>query len=80
MGYELALIGKKSNLPDFSEIADEVLGNINGEYESKVKSGRLSPLRVTQLSEQELAGVMGKSEHWESQFKILPLYEKLIVR
>jgi hypothetical protein len=80
MGYELALIGKIILSVDFSDFADQELGKINSEYEAKVKSGRLLPLKVTHMTEQELAAAMGKSEHWESQFKILPLYEKPVAR
>ncbi len=80
MGYELGIIGKLQIPDELASIADQELGQINSEYKAKVVSGRLRPLVAVQLTEQELAGVMGKTDHWESQFKILPLYEKLIVR
>lgn len=32
------------------------------------------------MTELELATLMGKEKDWESQFKVLPLYEKLILR
>ena len=79
-GYELAVIGKTSLPDDFAAKAEAELSRINQEYGSKVSSGRLRPLSVKVLTEHELANLMGKESHWESQFKILPLYEKLIVR
>lgn len=80
IGYELAVI-TRSRLPyELEEIAAFELSRINTEYASKVSSKRLAPLKVVAMSEQKLAEMMGKQAHWESQFKVLPLYEKLIVR
>lgn len=79
-GYELAVIGRLPAVPKILPFADEELGRINSEYRVKVSSGRLSPLTVSVMSEQELAALFGREKDWESQFKVLPLYEKLIVR
>lgn len=77
--YELGIIGK--DLPaGLSLAADAELSRINQEYAAKVSSGRLHPLTARLLTEQELAVLLGKENHWESQFKVLPLYDKLIVR
>lgn len=80
IGYELAIIGRVNVHSELSVMAGEELGKINSEYEAKVTSGRLRPLKVTVMTEQELAALMGKEKDWESQFKVLPLYEKLIIR
>ncbi len=79
-GYEMAVVGRVSLPAALSEVADKELGKINSEYASKVSSGRLKSLAARIMSEQELAALMGKENHWESQFKVLPLYEKLITR
>ncbi len=78
--YELAVVGRSALPATLSEIADKELGKINTEYSAKVASGRLKSLSSRLMSEQELASLMGKENHWESQFKVLPLYEKLITR
>jgi hypothetical protein len=80
IGYEMGIIGVKWPTLELEEAAQEELMRINQEYGSKVESGRLQPLKVAGLSERELARLMGKEDHWESQFKVLPLYEKVIVR
>lgn len=80
IGYELGVIGNVTLPADLAKAADEELAHINHEYGSKVRSGRLRPMTVRKLTEHELAQLLGKESHWESQFKILPLYEKLIVR
>ncbi len=79
-GYELAIVGKTSVPAALATVADQELGKINTEYASKVKSGRLRVLSTRIMSEQDLASIMGKENQWESQFKVLPLYEKLITR
>ncbi len=79
-GYELALIGRspEAGLEEFTAQADRLLGEINAEYKSKVDSGRLLPLTTAISSSEKLAVLMGKGGQWESQFKILPLYDKII--
>jgi hypothetical protein len=79
-GYELAIIGKLELPETLPKHAQDALSKINSEYGAKVKSGRLKPLSVRCMSEQDLAMIMGKEKDWESQFKILPLYDKLVVR
>ncbi len=79
-GYEMAVMGRAILPATLSEVADKELGKINSEYASQVSSGRLKKLSARTLSEQELASVMGKENLWESQFKVLPLYEKIITR
>lgn len=80
VGYELAIIGGevKADLLSLSREAESILRNLNSEYESKVTSGRLLPLKATLSSASALASLMGNKEKWESQFKVLPLYEKVI--
>ncbi len=78
VGYHLALIGNFFLPLSLARVAEDELGKINSEYQSKVKSGRLKPLEVVMLTEQEFAIKMGKENHWESQFKVLPLYARLI--
>jgi hypothetical protein len=79
-GYEMAIVGRAHLPATLAEVADKELGKINSEYASKVSSGRLKRLASSIMSEQELASMMGKENHWESQFKVLPLYEKLVTR
>lgn len=76
--YELGLIGlgKNSNLPEIAEKAQELLSMINEEYKSKTDSGRLSPLLAREFTLPEFAKLMGQELKWESQFKVMPLYEK----
>ena len=80
IGYEFAVIGNVILPDEFDQMVETELGKINHEYAAKVKSGRLKHLTTACYSEEALARLMGKEDHWESQFKILPLYEKLIVR
>lgn len=51
---------------------DEALGDLNGEYADKRRSGRLGPLRSGVLSIDELARA-ASGESWETQSKVLPL-------
>lgn len=79
-GYELGIIGP-SVLAQEQEIAtraQELLGEINDEYHSKITSGRLLPIEVRLLTPLKLAKLMDRDKTWESQFKLLPLYEKLV--
>lgn len=78
--YELAVVGRLSLPETLSAVADQELGKINHEYAFKISSGRLKRLSARLFSEQDLATLMGKESHWESQFKVLPLYEKVIAR
>lgn len=80
IGYEIGVISRTVMPDGFAEAADAELSRINHEYKSKVKSGRLKPISLRHITEQELACQLGRESQWESQFKVLPLYEKLIVR
>lgn len=77
--YQLMIIGagiKDTSL--LSRKGEEYLKEINSEYKSKVDSGRLLPMKARVSTEAELAALMGKGDNWESQFKVLPLYEKIV--
>lgn len=76
--YYLNLIGPKNELElsRLAQSAQEILSSINEEYSAKVQSGRLLPLEARALSVSEFAELMGQNIKWESQFKIMPLYEK----
>lgn len=78
--YEIMLIGADASfdLEQMSTFADDFLKNINSEYCSKIESGRLLPLKIQMGSEQKLVRLLGKEESWESQFKFLPLYAKVV--
>jgi hypothetical protein len=81
VGYQLAIIGTTlNNASEVSKDADAFLGQINSEYRDKVKSGRLLPLHLKTMSVQELAALMGQESRWESQFKVMPLYEKPVTK
>ena len=76
-GYNLAILGgEEVRTKLISEEAEEILSNINSEYKAKVSSGRLRKIEVLKLTVAELAGIMGQGQYWESQFKVMPLYEK----
>ena len=76
--YQLGLVGLKKdlNLSEVAEKAQEVLSHLNEEYQSKTASGRLAPIEAMQFSLPEFAKLMGQELKWESQFKVMPLYEK----
>lgn len=74
--YILNLIGPKKEIPDIEATAEEILGALNQEYHSKIQSGRLLPMKVESLSVSAFAELMGQKVKWESQFKVMPLYEK----
>jgi hypothetical protein len=77
VGYKLALLGGEVNDTDIiSHAAEEILSTINPEYKTKVHSGRIQKMEVLKLTVSELAGIMGQKQQWESQFKVIPLYEK----
>lgn len=77
VGYQMAIIGiTLNNASEVSRDADALLGQINSEYKDKVRSGRLLPLHLKTMSVKELAALMGQETRWESQFKVMPLYEK----
>lgn len=77
-GYHLAILssGEEVSTDIISEKAEEILSGINSEYKAKVSSGRLRKIEAFKLSVAELAGIMGQEQYWESQFKVMPLYEK----
>lgn len=76
--YYLNLIGPKKELElsFLAQRAQEILSACNEEYGAKVQSGRLLPITARALSVSEFAELMGQNIKWESQFKIMPLYEK----
>lgn len=78
MRYVLGIIGPKdvTDLSAISTHAQGLLAKINHEYQSKVESGRLQPLKALEFSLPEFAKLMGQEHQWESQFKVMPLYEK----
>ncbi|HWN11170.1 MAG TPA: GH3 auxin-responsive promoter family protein [Pyrinomonadaceae bacterium] len=80
--YKIVLV--KSDVKDLGLPVDELatrcnqlLSEMNREYESKYQSGRLGPAKFILISQRDLierlAGA-AKSKTWESQFKFLPLY------
>jgi hypothetical protein len=82
LGYELTVISSVStdSHQEISTFLKQEILKINSELRSKIESGRLAPLNVVFSSEAEFARQMGKNHDWESQFKILPLYDKIIQR
>lgn len=75
-GYGLAIIGGEGNVDEISQASEKLLCAINSEYASKVKSGRLTPVKARHVSMSDLAKLLGQENFWESQFKVMPLYEK----
>jgi GH3 auxin-responsive promoter len=63
---------------DVQEKAQDFLANENIEYKEKVESGRLKDLRVKSFDLFSFAKLMKSEDAMESQFKILPLYERPI--
>ena len=76
--YILNLIGPKQEIPAIETVAEEILGTLNQEYASKIQSGRLLPMKVESMSVSAFAELMGQKVKWESQFKVMPLYEQPI--
>jgi len=79
--YQLVLIGDESvikNIKPIEDFAEEEMQKINEEYASKIKSGRLLPIKITSKTPAEFATFFKRDKDWESQFKILPLYENII--
>lgn len=76
--YHLGVIGPKSDLDlkALSKEAEKILGKLNEEYRSKVISGRLLSLKGEHFTLLEFAKMMGQEERLESQFKVMPLYER----
>ena len=76
--YQINLIGPvgKICLKTFAKEADALLSVINKEYATKLDSGRLQPMQAQYFSVAEFAELMGQKVKWESQFKVMPLYEK----
>jgi hypothetical protein len=82
--YKLILVKKSPGAflkaPALCKAAQLSLRATNSEYAAKVKSDRLAPLRLVQLSQEELLDRLapgGRAGGWEAQFKFLPLYRKL---
>lgn len=77
--YCLAIIGAEPP-QDLSVSAETILCSLNSEYQDKVRSGRLGALMVRKLDINQLAKLMGQDRRWESQFKLMPLYERPVVQ
>jgi hypothetical protein len=79
--YQLAMIGQTEDLSDLlTSEAEAILFEINTEYRDKVQSGRLLPMVGKAMTVKELALMMGQENSWESQFKVMPLYEKPVTK
>ncbi len=91
-GYVLVLAyaGERPSRPlDLKAVAlrfDEILGECNRELRSKHESARLAPTRAILVPYDRLAAALDKKTSakkdrerraWESQFKLLPLYQRL---
>ncbi|MFN9114475.1 MAG: hypothetical protein ACK5XN_30815, partial [Bacteroidota bacterium] len=77
--YCLAVIG--TDIPiELAASAEHRLSTLNSEYQEKVRSGRLGSVMVRQLDINQLAKLMGQDRRWESQFKLMPLYERPVVQ
>ncbi len=75
--YNVLLIGDQRLQSSHELLAgrcDELLSEINCEYNSKRASGRLGPIRVMTLGTEEFVARFAEKGQWESQFKFLPLY------
>lgn len=80
-GYQMVIIGEHAaDENQITQDAETFLCEINNEYRDKVKSGRLLPIHLKKMSVRELASVMGQESRWESQFKVMPLYEKPVTK
>jgi hypothetical protein len=75
-GYHLSIIGGAGEAKEISVAAEKILSSLNSEYASKVKSGRLHSLQARHMNTVDLARIMKQEHLWESQFKVMPLYEK----
>lgn len=74
--YSVVLIGHQSSAFEhdlLATVCDELLAEINCEYQSKRASGRLGPMRFMEIEIQEFAERLAENGYWENQFKFLPL-------
>jgi len=79
--YQLAFNGEGLDIKSIDSVenyAEQEMQEINKEYASKIKSGRLSPIQIIFKTPAEFAAMFNREKDWESQFKILPLYENII--
>ena len=76
--YQLLLLGDQPSTSttshdDIATRCDELLSEINCEYRSKRSSGRLGPIKCSNVEIRDFAERFGNNVRWETQFKFLPL-------
>jgi len=73
--YKVIIVGLETvgTLEDIATKCDELLRQINCEYDSKRASARLGPITATTMSIEDFTSRFG-GNGWEAQFKFLPLY------
>lgn len=78
--YKIILVnGRSAGVPvdDLATRCNELLGEVNREYQSKCQSARLGPVRFMLLTQGDFIDrIVGSQQSgaWEAQFKFLPLY------
>lgn len=75
-GYTLGIIDGEGPIDELAESAEKNLSHLNSEYASKVQSGRLLPITCEHTTIIKLAEMFNQKQFWESQFKVMPLYER----
>ncbi len=81
--YRLVVVqagqGRASSGSGLAERFDRLLGEANGEYRAKRRSGRLGGVRLERVTLRELRARLpdGGAAGLDSQFKFLPLYPRL---
>ena len=82
--YKVFLVGEAGKgsavfLSELGRRCDQLLGEMNCEYKSKRRSGRLGEVRLMQVTSGDFINQIGGSRQrntWEAQFKFLPLYRR----
>jgi hypothetical protein len=77
--YRVLLIGEHLGSHDLlATRCDDLLSEINCEYRSKRVSGRLGPVRFSEIKTRDFVEQFAQNGNWETQFKFLPLQRCII--
>lgn len=80
--YKILLVNRHGKdvgalVEELATRCNELLSEVNCEYKTKYESGRLGPVRLMFLSQEDFIDHVSGSQQgkvWEAQFKFLPLY------
>lgn len=77
--YKLVFISesKMTSQPVLASECDKLLADLNREYKSKRVNGTLGPITFVQTTSAGFAKHFSTANTWETQFKFLPLYQRI---